>query len=281
MQAFALRIVMLRVFLTNYQTETGDSMNILAIGDVVGSVGCRFLRDKLPALKKSENIDLVIANGENSADGNGLTPSSADFLFSSGVDVITAGNHTFRRREIYEMFDTCETLIRPANYPEAATPGKGCVIYDLGRTRVAVINLMGCMFMEALNDPYLTIDSILSRTETKIVILDFHAEATAEKLAMAFYLDGRISAMFGTHTHVQTADERIFPKGTGYITDVGMTGPLWSVLGVKPELAISKFKEKLPVRFDLEGDPCCMDCVKFCIDDRTGKTTQIKRIKVL
>lgn len=281
MQAFALRIVMLRVFLTNYQTETGDSMNILAIGDVVGSVGCRFLRDKLPALKKSENIDLVIANGENSADGNGLTPSSADFLFSSGVDVITAGNHTFRRREIYEMFDTCETLIRPANYPEAATPGKGCVIYDLGRTRVAVINLMGCMFMEPLNDPYIVINKLLREIDTRIIVLDFHAEATAEKLAMGYYLDGRISAMFGTHTHVQTSDERILPKGTGYITDVGMTGPYESVLGVKPELAIKKFRDKLPVRFELETGKCRMDCIRFTVDERSGKTVALKRMEIL
>ncbi len=256
-------------------------MNILAIGDVVGSVGCRFLRSKLPALKKNENIDLVVCNGENTADGNGITPSSADYLFSSGVDVITAGNHTFRRRESYEKFDECPCLIRPANYPEATTPGRGYTVYDFGRQQVTVINLMGCLFMEPLDDPYLTVDRILSQTETKIIILDFHAEATAEKLAMAFYLDGRISAMFGTHTHVQTADETILPGGTGYITDVGMTGPLLSVLGVKPELAIRSFKEKLPVRFEVGSDPCCMDCIKFCIDDQTGKTTMVKRIKVL
>ena len=221
-------------------------MNILAIGDIVGSVGCHFLREKLPTIKKSENIDLVIANGENSADGNGITPVSADYIFSSGVDVITAGNHTFRRKECYERFESDPFLIRPANYPAATTPGKGYTVYDFGRTQAAVINLMGVIYLEPLDDPYIVIDSILKKLDTKIIILDFHAEATAEKLAMGYYLDGRISAMFGTHTHVQTADARIFPKGMGYITDVGMTGPYESVLGVKPELAVKKFKESSP-----------------------------------
>lgn len=256
-------------------------MNILAIGDVVGSIGCKFLREKLPSLKKSENIDFVIANGENSADGNGITPSSADFLFSSGVDVITAGNHTFRRKESYPVFDSSECLLRPANYPEGTTPGHGYTVYDFGRTQAAVINLMGCMYMESLNDPYTVIDGILKQLDTKIIILDFHAEATAEKLALAYYLDGRISALFGTHTHVQTADERIFPHGMGYITDAGMTGPYESVLGVKSELAIKKFKEKLPVRFDLAGGKCKMDCVRFTVDEKTGKTVGIKRMEIL
>ena len=251
-------------------------MNILAIGDVVGSIGCRFLREKLPLLKKDEKIDLVIANGENSADGNGITPASAEFLFSSGVDIITAGNHTFRRKESYPLFDREACLLRPANFPDGTTPGHGYTVYDFGRNRVAVINLMGCMYMESLNDPYITIENILKKIDTKMIILDFHAEATAEKIAMAYYLDGRISAMFGTHTHVQTAEE----NGTGYITDVGMTGPCRSVLGVKPELAIKKFKEKLPVRFDLADGKCKMECIKFTIDDRTGKTSFLKRIKM-
>lgn len=263
------------------QSETGVSMNILAIGDIVGSIGCRFLREKLPNLKKTEKIDFVIANGENSADGNGITPSSANFLFSSGVDVITLGNHTFRRKEVYEMFDTCDTLIRPANFPEGTTPGKGYTIYDLGRLQVAVINLMGCMYMESLNDPYVVIDKLLKEISAKIIILDFHAEATAEKLAMGYYLDGKISAMFGTHTHVQTSDERILPNGTGYITDVGMTGPYETVLGVKPELAIQKFKEKLPVRFELGTGRCRLNAIKFTIDEKTGKTISLKRIEVL
>ena len=256
-------------------------MNILAIGDIVGSVGCHFLREKLPTIKKSENIDLVIANGENSADGNGITPVSADYIFSSGVDVITAGNHTFRRKECYERFESDPFLIRPANYPAATTPGKGYTVYDFGRTQAAVINLMGVIYLEPLDDPYIVIDSILKKLDTKIIILDFHAEATAEKLAIGYYLDGRISAMFGTHTHVQTADARIFPKGMGYITDVGMTGPYESVLGVKPELAVKKFKEKLPVRFETADAPCKLDCIKFTVDERTGKTVNVKRMEFL
>ncbi|MEE3402839.1 MAG: TIGR00282 family metallophosphoesterase [Acutalibacteraceae bacterium] len=256
-------------------------MNILAIGDVVGTIGCQFLRSKLPALKKSEKIDLVIANGENSADGNGITPASADFLFHSGVDVITAGNHTFRRKECYNTFDEQPFLIRPANYPDGTTPGHGSTVFDLGRQRVTVINLMGCMYMEALNDPYTVIDRILQKVDTRIIVLDFHAEATAEKLALAYYLDGKISAFFGTHTHVPTADAMILPNGTGYITDVGMTGPRVSVLGVKTELAIRKFKEKLPVRFETATGDCKMDCIKFTVDDRSGKTVALKRIEIL
>ena len=256
-------------------------MNILAIGDVVGSIGCKFLRSKLPIIKKSKGIDFVIANGENSADGNGITPSSAEFLFSSGVDVITAGNHTFRRHECYPLFDSSPFLLRPANFPEGTTPGKGWTIFDFGRTQAAVINLMGCMYLESLDDPYATIDKILKEIDTKIIILDFHAEATAEKIAMGYYLDGRISAMFGTHTHVQTADERIFKNGTGFITDVGMTGPIESVLGVKPELAIQKFKTKMPVRFDLATGECKMDCIIFEVDEKTGKTKSVERMEIL
>ncbi len=256
-------------------------MNILGIGDVVGTIGCRFLREKLPKLKKTEQIDLVICNGENSADGNGITPVSAEYLFSSGVDIITAGNHTFRRKESYRTFEEAPFLIRPANFPAATTPGKGYAVYDFGRTQAAVINLMGCMFMEPLDDPYTVIDGILKTLDTKIIILDFHAEATAEKQALAYYLDGRISAFFGTHTHVQTSDAQILPKGMGYITDVGMTGPIHSVLGVKPELSIKKFKEKLPVRFDLATGDCRMDCVKFTVDDATGKTVGVKSMRIL
>lgn len=252
----------------------------MAIGDIVGSIGCRFLRSKLPTLKKLKSIDLVIANGENSADGNGLTPTSIEYIFQSGADIITAGNHTFRRKESYPVFDREPYLVRPANYPDSTTPGKGMTIFDMGRIQVKVINLMGQMYMDMLLDPYQTIDRLLEEEPTKITILDFHAEATAEKIAMGYYLDGKISAMFGTHTHVQTADETILPKGTGYITDVGMTGPIDSVLGVKPELAIKKFREKMPVRFDLAGGDCKMDCIIFDIDEKSGKTVDVERMEI-
>lgn len=255
-------------------------MKILAIGDVVGSVGCRFLREKLPPLKKAERIDLVVANGENSADGNGITPASADFLFASGVDVITGGNHSFRRKECYSLYDESPFLLRPANYPEGTTPGKGWAVYDFGRIQVGVINLMGCMFMESLDSPFDTADRLIKQLGTKITIVDFHAEATAEKLALAYYLDGRVSAVFGTHTHVQTADEKIFTGGLGYVTDVGMTGPVDSVLGVRPELAVKKFREKLPVRFDLASGKCRMDCLLYDINEKNGSTISLKRMQI-
>ncbi|MBQ9673122.1 MAG: TIGR00282 family metallophosphoesterase [Ruminococcus sp.] len=247
-------------------------MRILCIGDVVGKAGCEFLRSKLPSFKKIKGIDMTICNGENSSDGNGITPASADFIFKSGVDVITLGNHTFRRKEFYSYLDSKEYIIRPANFPDGTTPGKGYCIFDMGRFSVAVINLMGNSFMEnVLNCPFRTMDKILKEVEDcKIKIVDFHAEATGEKRAMGFYLDGKVSAVFGTHTHVQTADNEILPNGTGYITDVGMTGTINSVLGVKPEIIISKLRNKLPERFDYASGACKLDCVIFDINEKTG-----------
>jgi len=254
-------------------------MNILAIGDVVGSVGCNFLRAHLPQLKKSKGIDLVIANGENSADGNGLTPVSAQFLFDSGVDVITTGNHSFRRRESYELYDSCEYLLRPANYPSSA-PGKGFCIVDMGRIQVGIINLMGVVYMESLESPFDVADRLLTSDMPKITLIDFHAEATGEKRSFGYYLDGRVSAVFGTHTHVQTADACVLPNGTGYLSDLGMTGPINSVLGVKSELVIQKMRTKMPVRFDLADGNCQMDCALLDIDEKTGKTISIVRIQI-
>lgn len=256
-------------------------MKILAIGDITGTAGCRFLREKLPGLKKREGIDLVIANGENSADGNGITPSSAEYILSSGVDVITGGNHSFRRKEMYSCYDENPFVLRPANFPSGTTPGSGTVVYDMGKYQVGVINLMGCMFLESLEDPFAVADRLIKELDTKIIVVDFHAEATAEKLAFAYYLDGRVSAIFGTHTHVRTADEMILEKGTGYITDVGMTGPVRSVLGVKPELAIKKFREKLPVRFDLAEGKCKMDCIIYEINEKSGDVISLKSMELL
>lgn len=253
-------------------------MNILAIGDVVGSIGCRFLRQRLPAFKKMKGIDLVIANGENSADGNGLTPVSVQFLYDSGVDVITAGNHSFRRKESYELFDSSEYLIRPANFP-SSVPGRGSCIVDMGRVQVGVINLMGTIYMESLDSPFDTADRLLADMP-KITLIDFHAEATGEKRSFGYYLDGRVSAVFGTHTHVQTADECVLPQGTGYITDLGMTGPIQSVLGVKPELVIEKMRTKMPVRFALAEGDCKMECALFQIDEKSGKAVSVERIQI-
>lgn len=256
-------------------------MRVLCIGDVVAGVGCRFLRDKLPALKKSMNIDIVICNGENSADGNGIHPTSADYLFQSGVDVITLGNHAFRRREIYSYMEDNSYIVRPANYPSPSTPGSGVCVLDCGRYSIAVINVLGNVFSSnPLNCPFRTLDDILKKLDTKIVIVDIHAEATSEKRSLGFYLDGRVSAVFGTHTHVRTADCQILPGGTGYITDVGMTGPKDSVLGVRPEITIESLRDKLPIRFEpLQGD-CTMDCVVFDIDEKTGKTVFAESITV-
>lgn len=257
-------------------------MRILCIGDVVGKIGCEFVRKNLPALKKVKGIDLTICNGENSSDGNGITPTSAEYLFDSGVNVITLGNHAFRRKEIYNKLEDTPYLIRPANFPNGTAPGYGYCSVDMGRVQVKVINLIGTMYMEnGLENPFLMIDSILKQNEDKIVIVDFHAETTSEKSAMGYYLDGRVSAVFGTHTHVQTSDERVLKNGTGYITDVGMTGPVDSVLGVKPELIIEKFKTALPVRFDLLKGECKMECIIFDIDDKSGKTISCERLRIL
>ncbi len=255
-------------------------MNILCIGDVVGSVGCCFLEQHLPAIKRQYAVDVCIVNGENSADGNGITCVSANRLFTCGADVVTGGNHTFRRFEVYDLLEQKTGVMRPANYP-ATAPGSGVFIVDKGRFQVAVINLLGVVYMESLACPFETLNTILADTKLPACrIVDFHAEATAEKKALAYGVDGRVSAVFGTHTHVQTADEQILPGGTGFISDVGMTGPIQSVLGVQPDLAISKMRDKLPVRFAVAKGPCMLNAVLLTVDDKTGKTTDIQRLDI-
>lgn len=254
-------------------------MNILAIGDVVSSIGCEYLRKKLPSLKKMHGVDFCIVNGENSAAGNGITPQSADFLFDSGADLITTGNHVFRRREIYDRLDTDRNIIRPANY-YSGNPGKGYAIADMGSVKIGVINLAGNAFMEGAN-PFTAADEVLKKLDDcRIVLCDFHAEATGEKRALGFYLDGRVSAVFGTHTHVQTADEQILPNGTGYITDLGMVGTINSVLGVSPEAIITKLKTGMPTRFDNNEGECMLNACLFEIDKQSGKTTAVQRINI-
>ncbi len=255
-------------------------MKVLCIGDVCGDNGCKHLRRVLPKFKREYGVDFVIVNGENSFDGKGITPETAQSIFDSGADVITTGNHAFGRYESYDYYDSCESLIRPANYPKG-TPGRGYTVVDMLRYKVCVINLLGTMYLEPLGDPFQLIDEILEQTkDCKIRILDFHAEATSEKRAMGFYLDGKVSAVFGTHTHIPTADETVLPNGTGYITDVGMTGVEDSVLGVKKEKAIEKFKTRMPVRFDSADGECKMDCVLFEIQDKTGLTVKTERFTV-
>lgn len=256
-------------------------MRILCIGDVVGNIGCEFLRKKLPLIKREKNIDLTIVNGENSSDGNGILPKTADFLFESGADVITLGNHSFHRKEIYNYLDERQNIIRPLNYPKQTTPGKGYCIVDMGYTTVAVVNMMGQEFIDTrLDNPYFTIDDLLKEIDAKIIVLDFHAEATSEKRAMGIYLDGKVSAVYGTHTHVQTGDEEILPNQTGYITDVGMTGPIHSVLGIKPEIIIKRFKNKLPERFEYGEGACKLDCVVFDIDNKSGRCNSVERYEI-
>lgn len=256
-------------------------MRILCIGDVVGGVGCRFLRAKLPALKKIKGVDLVICNGENSADGNGITPASAKFLFDSGVDAVTLGNHAFRRKEVFEYLDDNPFIARPANFPSGTTPGRGIINLDTGRRIVTVINLMGNMYLDSgLACAFETVDGMLKQAEGNIIIVDFHAEATSEKRAMGYYLDGKVSAVFGTHTHVQTSDAQVLPNGTGYITDAGMTGTFHSVLGVKTDIIINKFKTKLPARFDLADGDCKLECVLFDVDDSTGKCKSAESMRI-
>lgn len=261
--------------------ETGVSLKILTIGDVVSQQGCDYLRQKLPKLKKEIGADIVIANGENSAVGNGILPQSAKHILDSGVDAITLGNHSLKRREIYDFLDSDNPIIRPVNYHHSA-PGRGYMIIDKGYCQVAIINLQGNMYMEPVENPFSVIDKIVEEIKAqgiKIILIDFHAETTSEKRAMGFYLDGRISALYGTHTHVQTSDNQILPNGTGYITDIGMTGPYYSVLGVSPECVIEKFKTSLPVRFTNPDGPCVLEGCLFEIDKDSGKTVSTSLIR--
>ncbi len=254
-------------------------MRILMIGDVVGRGGCDHLAKVLPGIKRMYTPDVVIANGENSSEGNGLLPSSAEHLWDSGVDIITGGNHTLRRRELYDILDENENIIRPANLHHTA-PGRGVTVYEGMHFKLAVINLMGVAYMEPLENPFECIERLLADIDCKHIMVDFHAEATAEKLCMGFFLDGRVSLVVGTHTHVQTADERILPAGTGYITDIGMCGSFNSVLGVKPEAAIRRMRTHLPTRFENDSGEHCLSGVVADIDDSTGRTIKIERINV-
>ncbi len=251
-------------------------MKVFVIGDVVSQQGCEFLRKKLPDFKRENEIDVVIANGENSAVGNGILPHSADFLFDSGVDVITGGNHIFKRREIHEYIDDHPNLIRPANYPDSCY-GNGYFVLDGGAWKLCVINLLGQVYMDPMECPFKTCDKILEEVDADFYIVDFHAEATGEKMALGYYLDGRVSAVVGTHTHVQTADEQILPNGTGYISDLGMTGPIQSILGITPENIVRKMTTRLPTRFVVPDTECKMEGVVLELDKKTGKCTKIRR----
>ena len=248
-------------------------MKLLFIGDVVGEVGCLFLQKQLPKLKKDYQIDIAVVNGENSANGNGITAYSSKQIFRAGADIITTGNHAFQRRTDWKIFDN-DCIIRPANYGDACV-GKGYTILDMGSCQIAVINAQGLLFMQTLENPFDTVDNILKQLETPCIFVDFHAEATSEKKAMGFHLAGRVTAVMGTHTHVQTADACILEGHTGYITDVGMTGVEDSILGVRKDVALDRMRLHLPTRFqEAEGD-CFLNGVIVEFEKKCGKCTKI------
>ncbi|ADQ07456.1 metallophosphoesterase [Caldicellulosiruptor hydrothermalis 108] len=253
-------------------------MRFLAIGDVVGRPGRNILKSTLSKLKENYKIDVVIANCENAAGGNGLTKKVADELFSIGIDVMTMGNHVWANKEIFSFIENETRIIRPANYPEGTTPGRGYNVFEKNNVKFTVINLCGRVFMENLDCPFRKIDEILKKIECPIIIVDFHAEATSEKIALGFYVDGRVSCVYGTHTHVQTADEKILPNGTAYITDIGMTGPYDSVLGVDKDIVIQKFTTLLPVRFEVAKGKAQFNGIVFEVDNNSGKAVSIERI---
>ncbi|HZP27252.1 MAG TPA: TIGR00282 family metallophosphoesterase [Dehalococcoidia bacterium] len=251
-------------------------MHIVAIGDVVGKLGRRTIAEMLPQIRKEYPVDFVIANGENAAGGKGLTPSTADEMFRAGVDVITSGNHIWEHRDIYAMMNEGAPIIRPLNYPEGS-PGRGYVITG----GVAVVNAIGRVFMPADTDcPFRGIDKVLSQLQNqRIVLVDMHGEATSEKVAMGWYLAGRVSAVFGSHTHVPTADTRILPGGTAYVTDLGMTGPRDGIIGMEREPVLHRFLTQMPARFSaVEHGPAVINAILIDIDDETGKATSIQRI---
>jgi len=224
-------------------------MKVLFIGDVVGGPGRRGLAAAMPELRERHRPDLTIVNGENSAGGMGITEKTANALFEAGAGVITSGNHVYRHREAYDFLDRAERVVRPANYPHA-NPGRGHTVVEVGGKRVGVINLSGAVGLQVARSPFHEVDAILERIEADVVVVDFHAEVTSEKVAMGWHLDGKVAAVFGTHTHVPTADARVLPGSTAYISDVGMTGARTSVLGVKPEQALEALITQMPVRFE-------------------------------
>jgi len=224
-------------------------MRVLFIGDVVGGPGRRGLKAAMPGLRERHRPDLVVVNGENSAGGMGITEKTAGALFEAGADAITTGNHVYRHREAYDFLDRADRVVRPANYPHA-NPGRGHMVVEVGGRRVGVINLSGAIGLQVARSPFHEVDAILERIEADFTIVDFHAEVTSEKVAMGWHLDGRVAAVFGTHTHVPTADGRVLPQGTAYISDVGMTGSRTSVLGVKPEQVLEGMITQMPVKFE-------------------------------
>lgn len=256
-------------------------VNILFIGDIVGKPGRHAVNKLLPRLKEELNIEFVIANGENAAGGKGLTPAIVSELCSYGIDVITGGNHIWANSEILKIIDSEPALLRPANFPpDMRVPGKGAGVFTRGDFSIAVISLVGRVFMKPYECPFRTADKIIEelKEKTPLIIVDFHAEATSEKVAMGWFLDGKVTAVVGTHTHVQTADERILPGGTAYITDCGMTGPFDSVIGVKKDIILNGFLTLLPVKHSVAKNDVRLSGVVITADPISGKASAIQRI---
>ena len=254
-------------------------MKVLAVGDVVGNPGMDRIRTSLRKLKRDTGADFVIVNGENAA-VVGMTPRQGEDILDAGADVITMGNHTFGKREIVDYLDSCPYILRPANLAPQA-PGRGWGIFDTRFGPVAVIDLIGrCNMDYGPDNPFLQVEKILKQVDTKLIFVEMHAEATSEKLAMGYMLDGKVSAVWGTHTHVPTADAQVLPKGTGYVTDLGMTGPKISVLGIRPELSIAKFRGDLTARYQWAEGATKLEAVLFTIDTATGKCKRAERVDV-
>lgn len=255
-------------------------MKILFIGDIFGRPGRMLLTNQLQKLHSLYRWDVCIANAENAAGGKGISYVTADEIFLSGVDAITMGNHTWARKEIFNFIDSCTKIVRPANYPKGV-PGKGRLILEKNGYKIGLINLIGRIYMDQPSDcPFQAADREIAvlKQQCQIIIVDFHAEATSEKIALAYYLDGRVSAVIGTHTHVQTADERILDNGTATISDVGMTGPYDGVIGVEKTQVIQKFINGLPIRFEPAEGRTILNAVLLTIDEKTGKALEVRRI---
>lgn len=257
-------------------------LKILFIGDIVGNPGRKAVKEMIPLIKKENNIDFCIANGENAAGGSGITYVVAQELYKSGVDAITLGNHTWSKKEILNFIDSDSNIVRPANYPQEL-PGNGSTVIGNKGIKIGVLNLMGRVYMDSVDCPFKAAEKELEylKSFVKVIIVDMHAEATSEKAAVAWHLDGRVSCVLGTHTHVQTADERILPFGTGFITDVGMTGPHEGIIGVEKELVINKFITHMPVKFEVAKGPVQFNAVILDIDEKNGKTLKIERLSKL
>ena len=255
-------------------------LNVLAVGDVVAQSGMSFLQRRLPALKREHNVHFTVVNGENAA-GVGIFPNQAEELLDMGADVITLGNHTWSKMQIADYLDVAPCVLRPANF-SPKVPGRGYGVFDGPHgLRIGVMNLIGRVELSPnTENPFTTADGILAKEKADIWLVDFHAEATSEKLALGWYLDGRVSAVWGTHTHVPTADPKILPKGTGHITDLGMTGPVQSVLGIRPELSINLFMGGLPRRYEAAQGKCKLESTLFTIDTKTGRCLKVERLDI-